>query len=181
VSDASAYELPDEIEELEELEEDEEEEEEEEDEEEEEEDDEEEEEAIDPALLAQYCGKCRGRCCKYYTIIIDEPEDADDYDEVRWFLAHEGCYVYIDEGQWHVNVVAGCRFLGDEGRCKIYEHRPDVCREFGHEEECEFTGELDFEHTFKDLRELEEYAKTVLSKKEYAKLPSFPRNWKGPV
>ena len=32
-----------------------------------------------------------------------------------------------------------------------------------------------------NLRELEEYAKTVLSEEEYAKLPVFPPGWKGPV
>jgi len=169
VSDASAFELPDDVEELEdEVEE-------------EEEDEDEEEETLDPAVLAGYCAECKGRCCKYYTVLLEEPEDADDYDELRWFLAHEDCYIYVDEGEWHLNVISRCRFLAEDGRCGIYDHRPDVCRDFGHEDECEFTGEHDFEHMFRNLRELEEYAKGVLSEEEYAKLPVFPPEWDGPV
>ena len=151
----------------------------------EEEEDEEEDDddapAVDPATLADWCSRCGGRCCKYYTVLIDEPEDADDYDELRWFLAHEHCYIYVDEEQWHINVESRCRFLGDDGRCGIYEHRPDVCRDFGHDEECEFTGEYDFEHTFRTLRDLEEYAREALPAEEFAKLRTFPPGWKGPV
>ena len=174
MSDPNAQDLPGEVEELEENAVDELEDQ-------EEEDEDEEEETIDPAVLAGYCAECKGRCCKYYTVLIDEPEDADDYDELRWFLAHEGCYIYIDDDEWHINVESRCRFLGTDGRCAIYDHRPDVCRDFGHAEECEFTGEFDFEHTFRNLRELEDYAKTVLSAEEYAKLPVFPPEWDGPV
>lgn len=136
---------------------------------------------VAPEVLADWCGLCAGRCCRYYTVIIDEPEDADNFDELRWFLAHEGNYVYVDEGEWHVNVESRCRFLGPEGRCAIYEHRPDVCRDHGHAEECEWTGEFDFEHTFRNLRELEAYAKEVLAPEEFAKLPAFPDDWAGPV
>jgi len=148
---------------------------------EEEEDDDEEEEAISPEALADLCGKCKGLCCKYYTVTLDEPEDADDFDELRWFLAHQDCYLYIDEGEWHLNVIASCRFLDPSGQCLIYEHRPDVCRDFGHEEECEWTGELEFERVFRTIPELEAYAKEVLSPEELAKLPVFPEGWRGPV
>lgn len=149
----------------------------------EDEDDEEEEEEvekIDPAKLAELCGKCKGLCCKYYTVIIDEPEDADDFDELRWFLAHKNNYIYLDEGDWHLNVASDCRFLGDEGRCNIYEHRPSVCRDFGHKEECEFTGDFDFDRVFRSLKDLEAYAKEVLEPQEYAELEVFPEDYDGP-
>ena len=147
----------------------------------EEEEDDEEEEAISPEALADMCGKCKGLCCRYYTVSLDEPDDADDFDEIRWFLAHQDCYVYVDEGEWHLNVIAKCRFLNASGRCLIYEHRPDVCRDFGHEEECEWTGELEFDRVFRTIPELEAYAKEVLPPEELAKLPLFPEGWRGPV
>ncbi len=155
-----------------------------EDEDEEEEDDEEddeEEEAISPEALADLCGKCKGLCCRYYTVMLDEPDDADDFDELRWFLAHQDCYLYIDEGEWHLNVIANCRFLAPSGQCLIYEHRPEVCRDFGHEEECEWTGAVEFERAFRTIPELEAYAKEVLPPKELADLPLFPEGWRGPV
>jgi Fe-S-cluster containining protein len=147
----------------------------------EEEEGEDEEDALSPEKLAEMCPKCGARCCTYYTVMLDEPEDADDFDELRWFLAHEDCYIYVDEGEWHLNVISRCRFLGEDARCTIYDHRPDVCREFGHEEECEFTGEYDFEHEFRTLRDLDEYAKKVLSSEELKKLPRFPDGYRGPA
>jgi Fe-S-cluster containining protein len=146
-----------------------------------EEDEEEETERLPPQKLASMCSECPGHCCRYYTVYLDEPLDADDFDEFRWFLCHEGCYLYIDEEQWHLNIESRCRFLGPGNRCLIYEHRPDVCREFGWEDECEFTGEYDFEHTFRTLDELEAYAREVLPPKEFAKLKRSPKGWKGPV
>ena len=147
----------------------------------EEEKEDEEEASLSPQALAKMCGKCAGLCCKYYTVMLDEPEDADDFDEIRWFLTHEGCYVYIDEGEWHLNVIARCRFLHADGRCLIYEHRPDVCRDFGHDDECEWTGEFDFERIFRTIPELEAYAKEVLPPEELDKLPVFPKGWRGPA
>jgi len=135
---------------------------------------------LSPEKLAEMCGRCKGRCCEYYTVYLDEPEDAEDFDELRWFLAHEGCHVYIDEGQWHLNVATRCRFLGADGRCSIYEHRPTVCRDFGREEECEFTCEFDFERTFRTLKDIEDYAREKLPPEEFARLPVFPEGYDGP-
>ncbi len=142
---------------------------------------EEEKTEVSPEVLAGWCDSCMGRCCRYYTVVLDKPEDADDFDELRWFLAHGGCYLYIDEGDWHLNVEVNCRFLAPDGRCLIYRHRPGVCRDFGREEECEWTGEFDFERMFKTIPELEAFAKEVLAPEELAKLPVFPKGWKGPV
>jgi Fe-S-cluster containining protein len=136
---------------------------------------------LSPEDLARMCGRCGGRCCVYYTVYLDEPEDAEDFDELRWFLCHEGCYLYVDEGQWHLNVRSRCRFLGPEGRCRAYEHRPRVCREFGHEDECEFTGEYQFDRVFRTIPELEAYAREVLAPEELARLVRFPDGYTGPT
>jgi Fe-S-cluster containining protein len=138
------------------------------------------EEQFTPEKLADMCGKCAGRCCKYYTVMLDDPEDAEDYDEMRWFLAHGDNYIYIDEGEWHLNIEARCRFLDDDARCKIYDHRPAVCRNFGHDEECEYDGEYDFEKVFKTIHELEAHAREVLAPEEFAKIPVFPEGYSGP-
>jgi Fe-S-cluster containining protein len=164
----------DEEDELHEDEESQEDEEDEEEEDEDEEDDDEEEDVMSPDALAAMCAKCGGRCCLYYTVRLNEPEDADDFDEMRWFLTHEGNYIYVDDDEWHLNVISRCRFLDADARCTIYDHRPEVCRSFGQKDECEFTGEFDFEHLFETIAQLEEYAKGVLSPEELEKLPRFP-------
>ena len=143
----------------------------------EDEDEDEDEEPILPEKLASMCAECGGLCCRYFTVLLDDPEDADDYDELRWFLAHENNYIYIDEDQWHLNVVARCRFLGRDSRCTIYNHRPDTCRDFGLKGECEFTGELDFQHEFRTVGDLEAYARKHLASEELAKLKAFPEGY----
>jgi Fe-S-cluster containining protein len=131
-------------------------------------------EEFTPEKLAQMCSTCGGKCCQYYTVLIDDPEDAEDFDELRWFLAHGSNYIYIDDGEWHLNVEARCKFLLEDGRCKIYDHRPRVCRDFGHDEECEFDGSYDFERVFKTIPDIEAYAREVLPPEELEKMPMFP-------
>jgi hypothetical protein len=146
-----------------------------------EDEEEDEEAALSPEGLARMCGRCRGRCCVYYTVYLDDPEDAEDFDELRWFLCHEGSYLYIDDDQWHLNIESRCRFLDPEGRCRAYQHRPQICRDFGHEDECEFTGEYEFDRVFKTIPELEAYAAEVLAPEELAKLIRFPGGYTGPT
>lgn len=75
------------------------------------------------------CSACGGQCCRYITVQIPRPRNKADIDEVRWFLAHEGVSVYIEDGQWHVQAFNRCRYLTADYRCAIYENRFDVCRE----------------------------------------------------
>ena len=35
------------------------------------------------------CTECEGLCCRYFALPIETPEDWDDYDDIRWYLAHE--------------------------------------------------------------------------------------------
>ena len=95
-------------------------------------------------LLATYCPQCDAACCKYFAFEIDEPEDEEELDKVFWFLVHEGATVFVDEGKWYLQISNKCRYLAPDGRCGIYEKRPQVCREYGLGEDgepnCEFTG-----------------------------------------
>ena len=42
------------------------------------------------------CSECDGKCCKYITVQIDEPEEEIDFEELKWFLCHENIMVYLD-------------------------------------------------------------------------------------
>jgi len=127
-----------------------------------------------PDELASMCRDCDAPCCRYYTVLLDEPQDAEDFDELRWFLAHEGCYIYVTGGEWRLCVTARCRFLGTDLRCTAYASRPAICRRFGLEGECEKTGAYEFELVFRTVAEIEAYANSVLPPEELARLPPSP-------
>ena len=75
------------------------------------------------------CDNCTGECCKIIVVEIDEPETADDFEDIKWYLYPPGVSVYIGtDGSWNVQFDSTCRNLAKDGRCMIYEQRPPVCR-----------------------------------------------------
>jgi Fe-S-cluster containining protein len=78
------------------------------------------------------CFSCGAECCRYFAVYIEEPTDLDEYDAVKWYLHHKKVCVYIDkEEDWYVHVDNVCKQLGKGGdTCKIYNSRPDVCRNY---------------------------------------------------
>ncbi len=54
-----------------------------------------------------------------------------DKDHAHWALLH-GLRVFEIEGtnQFRVLLDKKCEQLGDDNLCKIYENRPQMCREF---------------------------------------------------
>jgi Fe-S-cluster containining protein len=88
------------------------------------------------------CARCGSKCCKYVALPIDTPSCAGDIDHIRWYLHHKNVNVFIDNDNiWHVEFVTTCDSLGKDGRCSVYETRPDICRNYGSNrdtDECEF-------------------------------------------
>ena len=61
---------------------------------------------------------------------MDAPETIEDWDILRWMVAHENVAVYIDdEDAWLVEFKTKCRKLDDQNRCTIYKVRPKICSE----------------------------------------------------
>ena len=54
------------------------------------------------------CEKCVGLCCRYLALPIDTPKTKGDFDDVRWYLAHEGISVFVEEGDWYINIANRC-------------------------------------------------------------------------
>ena len=83
------------------------------------------------------CKNCT-KCCEYICISIDKPTTKTAIDEIIWFLLHENIEVFIDnDNDWTVEIKTKCKALTKKnGHCKIYEQRPEVCKEHDHEE-CE--------------------------------------------
>lgn len=69
------------------------------------------------------CGVCRGACCE--SITLDVQFGTDD---LQRFLELRTKPVLVD-GRYQRNFNVPCSALMD-GRCGIYPHRPQVCRDF---------------------------------------------------
>jgi len=106
------------------------------------------------------CEACTGLCCRYFALPIETPEDRGDYDDIRWFLCHKGISVFVEDGDWYINIENRCRHLSNkDNRCMIYNKRPRICRGYSHDD-CDFVeGEYDYELHFTDDRQMEEYIK----------------------
>ena len=105
------------------------------------------------------CEHCMGMCCRYFALPIDTPEDRQEFDDIRWYLLHEGVSVFVEDGEWYLYVAADCRHLHPDYRCGIYRTRPRICRKYT-TEDCDYhSGEYDWEHHFTCPEHLDEYAR----------------------
>jgi len=104
------------------------------------------------------CGQCVGLCCRYVALPIETPEDKQDYDDIRWYLCHEGVTIFVEDGDWYINVKNKCRHLADEDyECMIYDKRPKICRKYKYKD-CDYVeGEYDYELHFTDDKQMAEY------------------------
>lgn len=74
---------------------------------------------------------CGSKCCTYVATGIETPVSRADFDDIRWFAAHENTYVYKSrKGDWILEFVTRCGYLKNN-RCVGYEKRPNICRDYG--------------------------------------------------
>ena len=86
------------------------------------------------------CSFCKGStCCTYLTQEIDAPRSMEDYDLLLWQVSHANTQIYKDEDGWFLLVNNRCLHLHPDGRCGIYDDRPQICRDHSNDE-CEFDG-----------------------------------------
>lgn len=130
-----------------------------------------------PALVPEQvdgppCHKCSALCCRYFALQIDTPASVEDFDHVKWYLIHQDTWVWVDDGDWYVQVDQKCRHLGPHNECTIYERRPQICRDYGVREKLEhpddplcdyFTQDVAHDQEFRTLDQLEIYAKRHLA------------------
>jgi Fe-S-cluster containining protein len=83
-----------------------------------------------PDWLKQCTKMCEAACCKYIGVPIDAPDTAREWDDWRWYLAHEGISIYKHSGQWYLNIETRCTKLDKDLKCGIYETRPQTCAEY---------------------------------------------------
>lgn len=80
-----------------------------------------------PGIL---CEHCTAVCCRYIALPIQTPESDADYEDIRWYLLHEGVSVFVEDDDWYISVTTTCRHLQPDFRCGIYETRPKICRTY---------------------------------------------------
>jgi Fe-S-cluster containining protein len=116
--------------------------------------------------VSSSCQRCGAKCCRYFCFQIEKPQSFEEFENVRWFLLHEGITVHVEEeGDWYIAIANPCREIGDDGSCRVYEHRPVICRKYD-AGNCDATpGDYEYAHLFRTPRELEAYARKVVGDK----------------
>jgi uncharacterized protein len=121
------------------------------------------------SMKEKTCRECNGKCCRYVTTELDTPKTQRDFEDIKWFVAHKNVTVFVEkDGQWYVEFITPCKNLGDDNRCKIYEKRPEICRELTHDE-CEFHNGYTELFQFKEIKDVEEYMKKFFNKEKTSK------------
>jgi Fe-S-cluster containining protein len=118
--------------------------------------------------MSERCVECGARCCRYFCFEIDTPDTYEEYENIRWFLCHEGVSVHIDDGDWYISIANRCKMLGENDRCIMYEKRPLICRKYA-VGNCDFTqGGYEYEALFELPEQVEAYGKRKLGKRRWA-------------
>ncbi len=107
------------------------------------------------------CDFCNGKCCRYFSLPIDTPHTWDEFDSIRWYLAHGQTLVYVVKQQWYLLVKTRCQYLSSNNRCRIYFNRPKICREYT-TDDCEYDDEWSFTKAFETPEQIWEYAEALL-------------------
>jgi len=113
----------------------------------------------DPDNLCEDC--IPAKCCMYFSVEIDEPEDMDDWSDMLWILAHRDTQIYMDDDRWYVLVQNPCRFYDPVKKCLIYTRRPRICQEHTWDD-CEFRDDYNFDLHFHSYEEMERYIRNNL-------------------
>lgn len=111
------------------------------------------------------CNQCVALCCRYFAFSIDKPEKKRDFEDLRWYILHEDTIIFVEDGQWYVQVNRKCRALLPDNRCGIYHNRPTICRGYT-TDSCDWHADAyDYDHVFSEPEQIEQYAKEYLAGK----------------
>lgn len=114
-----------------------------------------------PAETDNKCDQCKKSiCCNYITQSLDTPRSKADFQHLIWQISHENISIYKDSDGWFLLVETRCEHLQDNGRCGIYDRRPQICREYDNDY-CEYDApaESGFDLYFRTYKELRAYCR----------------------
>jgi Fe-S-cluster containining protein len=111
-------------------------------------------------MVKKSCEHCNGMCCRYVALEIDKPEELADFENIKWYVSHKNVIVFIDEDdEWYIEFSTPCKFLGEDNRCKNYESRPKICREYTQGQCLFYNNDYSEKHTFRTIEDVEKYIK----------------------
>ncbi len=121
--------------------------------------------------MSRMCKECGARCCRYFCFEIDRPTSFEEFENVRWFLMHEGVVVHIDtEGDWYIAIANKCKNLLPSLRCRRYSRRPLICRQYNIDG-CDFMqGNYEYQALFTTPDQIENYARMKLGPARYGRI-----------
>jgi uncharacterized protein len=106
------------------------------------------------------CDHCTAKCCRYFAMPIDAPEDRADLEFLRWFLLHDRATVFKEDETWYLLVHTTCRHLQPDNRCGIYDTRPQVCRDYS-TNDCEYEDDWTYDFYLERPEQVFEYTEAV--------------------
>jgi Fe-S-cluster containining protein len=107
------------------------------------------------------CEHCTAKCCRYFALPLDAPEDLADFEFIRWFLLHERATIFREDDTWYLLVHTVCRHLQDNNMCGIYETRPQVCRDYS-TKDCEYEDDWTYDFYLERPEQVAEYCEATL-------------------
>jgi Fe-S-cluster containining protein len=110
------------------------------------------------------CEQCVGLCCRYYAFAIETPTKKRDFDDIRWYMLHGDNIIFVEEGEWFIQINHKCNALMDDNLCAIYENRPAICREYSIKECDILANEYGYDHLFTEPEQIEQFGKQYLAK-----------------
>ena len=126
------------------------------------------------------CTNCDARCCRYFSFEIDKPAVYEDFENLRWYLLHQGVSIHIDEGRWYIAMVAPCKKLGRDNRCTIYADRPLICRTYS-SDNCDRTeGPYEYEAEFTEPEQIDAYARKTMGEERHVRAQARSRTQANP-
>ena len=112
--------------------------------------------------MSKTCQDCGGKCCRYFCFEIDEPDTYEEFEDVRWYLLHEGVTVHIDDDDWFISIDNRCSMLADDNSCTAYDDRPLICRKYDLENCDQSGGDYGYDEEFTTPEQLEAFARKTL-------------------
>ena len=114
--------------------------------------------SITPHNKCEFCRQ--SKCCTYITQAIDTPRKKYDFEHLLWQVSHQNVKIYKDSDGWFLLFDSRCSHLLPDGRCAIYDRRPQICRDHSNEY-CEFdaAAEDGFDYYFEDYDDLLKFCK----------------------
>ncbi|NIP86943.1 MAG: YkgJ family cysteine cluster protein [Planctomycetales bacterium] len=117
------------------------------------------------------CEYCTGKCCRYFALPIETPEERKDFEYLRWYMLHGDTTIFCEDDDWYLMVHNRCDHLLPDNRCGIYDTRPAICREYT-TDDCEYEDEWTYDRYWETPEQMAEYAEAVASRKKGASLRS---------